>query len=185
VSVPVDVDDLDVGLVWEVGQWDKRRAVPPALLRRLAVPGVALYSLQRDAVTEELVQTGARDISTPDIATLGHLLCQLDLVICVDTMVAHLAGALGREAWVLLHADCDWRWPSSGCRSLWYPSLRLFHQKTIGDWSTVMLEVRAALVQRAPARKGPAARHHASATAPLAESSCVELLPWSRDRNPR
>lgn len=151
--VAVDGDGLAVGLVWEVGQWDKRRAVPPASLRRLAVPGVALYSLQREAATEELTQSGVRDISTPDIATLCHLLCQLDLVICVDTMVAHLAGGLGCEAWVLLHADCDWRWPSSGCHSLWYPSLQLFHQTTIGDWDAVILEVREALEQRAKTRQ--------------------------------
>ncbi|MDA9463273.1 hypothetical protein [Bradyrhizobium sp. CCBAU 53415] len=145
----VDGDGLAVGLVWEVGQWDKRRAIPPGLLGRLAAPGVVLHSLQADVAQEELAQTGARDISTPDIAALGHLLRRLDLVICVDTMIAHLAGALGCEAWVLLHADCDWRWPASGCRSLWYPSLRLFHQRTAGDWGAVIAEVREALVQRA------------------------------------
>jgi len=150
-SMPVstDRDGLAIGLVWEVGQWDKRRAVPPELLRHLAVPGIALHSLQRDAGKEELACIGARDISTSDIATLGHLLNQLDLVICVDTMVAHLAGALGCEAWVLLHADCDWRWPLSGCRSLWYPSLRLFHQKTAGDWRAVVAEVREVMQERA------------------------------------
>ena len=149
-SVPASVDreGLAVGLVWEVGQWDKRRAIPSVLLPHLAVPGVALHSLQANAAIEELAQIGARDVSTPDIATLGHLLCRLDLVICVDTMIAHLAGALGSEAWVLLHADCDWRWPSSGCRSLWYPSLRLFRQKTAGDWGAVISEVREALEQR-------------------------------------
>ncbi|MCK1392536.1 hypothetical protein [Bradyrhizobium sp. 1] len=149
-STPASVDreGLAVGLVWEVGQWDKRRAIPPALLRYLAVPGVALYSLQADAAIEELAQISARNISTSDIATLGHLVRRLDLVICVDTMIAHLAGALGCEAWVLLHADCDWRWPSSGCRSLWYPSLRLFRQKRAGDWSAVISEVREALEQR-------------------------------------
>lgn len=146
---PVDGEGLAVGLVWEVGQWDKRRAIPPALLRDLAVPGIVLHALQANATTEELAQIGARDISTPDIAILGHLLRRLDLLVCVDTMVAHLAGALGCEAWVLLHADCDWRWPASGCRSLWYPSLRLFRQKTAGDWGAVISEVREALEQRA------------------------------------
>jgi hypothetical protein len=144
----LDRDDLAVGLVWEVGQWDKRRAIPPASLRHLAVRGVALHSLQRDAAPESLAAIGARDISTPDITTLGHLLRELDLVICVDTMVAHLAGALGCEAWVLLHADCDWRWPSTGDRSLWYPSVRLFRQTTAGDWSTVIADVREALRER-------------------------------------
>ncbi|WP_407188303.1 hypothetical protein [Bradyrhizobium centrosematis] len=153
-SVPASVDPegLAVGLIWEVGQWDKRRAIPPAMLRPLAIPGVALHSLQANAAIEELAQIGALDISTPDIATLGHLLRRLDLVICVDTMIAHLAGALGCEAWVLLHADCDWRWPSSGCRSLWYPSLRLFRQKTTGDWGAVISEVREALEQHANTR---------------------------------
>ncbi|SFH69404.1 hypothetical protein [Bradyrhizobium sp. Gha] len=153
MSVSIGREGLAVGLVWEVGQWDKRRAIPAALLRRLAVPGVALHALQKDAGTEDLTHIGARDISTSEIATLGHLLTQLDLVICVDTMVAHLAGALGREAWVLLHADCDWRWPSSVCRSLWYPSLRLFHQRTAGDWGAVIAEASNALRRRVKSRQ--------------------------------
>jgi len=148
VPVSVDREGLAVGLVWEVGQWDKRRAVPPELLRHFAVRGVALHSLQRDATRESLLGIGARDINTPDMATLGHLLRELDLVICVDTMVAHLAGALGCEAWVLLHADCDWRWPSTGGRSFWYPSVRLFRQTTAGEWSVVIAEVSEALQQR-------------------------------------
>lgn len=147
---PLDSErGLAVGLVWEVGNWDKRRAIPVRLLRRLAEAEVTLYSLQRGAATEELAEIGAQDISTPDIAALGHFIRQLDVLICVDTMVAHLAGALGCEAWVLLHADCDWRWPSSGSSSFWYPSLRLFHQAMPGDWDNVMSEVCAALRARA------------------------------------
>lgn len=144
---------LAVGLVWEVGNWDKRRAIPVRLLRQLADAEVTLYSLQRGAAPWELAEIGARDVSTPDIAALGHLIRQLDLLICVDTMVAHLAGALGCEAWVLLHADCDWRWPPSGSGSFWYPSLRLFHQSTPGDWESVMAEVCAALRTRARHRE--------------------------------
>jgi hypothetical protein len=137
-----------VGLIWRVGAWDKRREVPAALLRDLAVSGTGLHSLQCGASAEELDGIGAWDVSTPDIAALGHRLRQLDLLVCVDTMVAHLAGALGCEAWVLLHADCDWRWPRTGHRSLWYPSLRLFHQKQPGDWSSVVAELRDALGAR-------------------------------------
>jgi len=144
----LDREGFSVGLVWQVGEWDKRRAIPSQLLRCLAVPGVTLHALQRGARKEELDRIGAHDISTPEIADLGHILNRLDLVICVDTMVAHLAGGLGCEAWVLLHADCDWRWPVSEGRSLWYPSLRLFHQRTAGDWCTVISEVREALEQR-------------------------------------
>jgi hypothetical protein len=145
---------LAVGLVWEVGNWDKRRTVPPALLGHLAVPGVTLCSLQRGARTCELAEIGARDVSTPDVTVLGHHLRRLDLLICVDTMVAHLAGALGRDAWVMLHADCDWRWPSAGSHSFWYPSLQLFHQRTPGDWDLVLAEARKALVARSRGVQG-------------------------------
>ncbi|MGY0571245.1 hypothetical protein ACTGJ9_009540 [Bradyrhizobium sp. RDM12] len=144
---------LAVGLVWEVGAWDKRRAVPAQLLRRLAGDGITLYSLQRGTGMDRLAETGARDISTPDIVALGHLLRQLDLVVCVDTMVAHLAGALGCEAWVLLHADCDWRWPASEAHTFWYPSLRLFHQQKLGHWDSVIDEVRQALLSRAELKR--------------------------------
>lgn len=144
---------LAVGLVWEVGNWDKRRTIPAPLLRDLACEGVSLYSLQRGSGTEDVFEIGARDVSTPDIVALAQLIRQLDLIVCVDTMVAHLAGALGCEAWVLLHADCDWRWPSAGSRSFWYPSLRLFHQHTPGDWQQVIAEVRDALRVRTALRQ--------------------------------
>jgi len=122
-------------------------------LRRLAGDGRTLYSLQRGGEIERLPEAVARDISTPDIVALGHLIRQLDLVICVDTMVAHLAGALGCEAWVLLHADCDWRWPASGSHTFWYPTLRLFHQSTEGVWDDVIEEVRQMLVGRAELKR--------------------------------
>lgn len=144
---------LAVGLVWEVGNWDKRRTIPAPLLRHLAGRSVSLYSLQRGSGTEGAFEIGARDVSTPDIVALAQLIRQLDLVVCVDTMVAHLVGALGCEAWVLLHADCDWRWPSAGSRSFWYPSLRLFHQQTPGDWQEVIAEVRDALLVRSALRQ--------------------------------
>jgi hypothetical protein len=137
---------VSVGLVWEVGNWDKRRAVPPRLLRRLNCDGIQLYSLQRGPEQNLAAEIGARDISTPDIAALGHRIGQLDVVICVDTMVAHLAGALGHKAWVMLHADCDWRWPASGATSLWYPTVRLFHQQFAGEWSRVVEDLRSALL---------------------------------------
>ncbi|MDA9503100.1 hypothetical protein [Bradyrhizobium sp. CCBAU 11357] len=157
VPPPRREQGVAVGLVWKVGEWDKRREVPAVLLRNLAGDGVTLHSLQRGASTEELAAIGARDISTPDISALGHRLRQLDLVVCVDTMVAHLAGALGCEAWVLLHADCDWRWPPSGARSFWYPNLRLFHQRRPGDWDHVVTEIRDALRARLEAGRATAA----------------------------
>jgi hypothetical protein len=139
---------ISVGLVWEVGNWDKRRAVPAALLNRLNIDGVELYSLQLGAARQDVVETGATDISTSDIVTLCYRLAELDVIVSVDTMVVHLAGALGYKPWVLLHADCDWRWPGPDRVSCWYPDARLFHQRLAGDWTGVIEEVRCALLER-------------------------------------
>ncbi len=144
---------FSIGLVWEVGNWDKRRSIPARLLRSLNTNGVRLCSLQRWPEPGAVETIGADDFSTPDIDTLACQLMRLDLLLCVDTMVAHLAGALGREAWVMLHADCDWRWPVSGSSSLWYPRARLFHQSSAGDWIGVVDQVREALGERLDGRK--------------------------------
>lgn len=141
-------ESVSVGLVWEVGNWDKRRSIPARLLRRLDGEDVRLFSLQRGAASAAAAEIGAEDISTPDIVALGRRIRQMDLVVCVDTMVAHLAGALGCEAWIMLHADCDWRWPTAGSRSSWYPTIRLFHQRISGDWTGVIEEARSALMER-------------------------------------
>jgi hypothetical protein len=138
-------DALAVGLVWRVGAWDKRREIPPKLLRRLAVPDVQLFSLQCDVSADEIGQAGATDVSTPDIELLADRLLTLDLVLSVDTMVAHLAATLGRPTWIMLHADCDWRWPATGRHTYWYPQARLFHQYSAGDWNCVIADVLAAL----------------------------------------
>lgn len=138
---------LRVGLVWDVGEWGKRRCVPPCLLRGLNESGITLCSLQRGpGAAAEAMNIGAADISTPDICTLGHRFREVDVIVCVDTMIAHLAGALGFEAWVLLEFDCDWRWPASGTTTLWYPTLRLFHQPSPGDWCGAVENVRTALL---------------------------------------
>jgi hypothetical protein len=140
--------EMTVGLVWEVGDWDKRRSVPAELLDRLHMEGIRLYSLQAGPAAASCGSFGAVDLSTAGIDALGHRMSELDLIVCVDTMVAHLAGALGLEAWIMLHHDCDWRWELSDTRSPWYPTVRLFHQHRPGDWTAVIEEVRSALVQR-------------------------------------
>jgi hypothetical protein len=142
-------DKLAVGLVWEVGNWDKRRAIPAPLLKGLNHEGIQLYSLQRGAVPGAHAQLGAKDISTPDIIELGHRFGELDLLVSVDTMVVHLAGALGCEPWVMLHADCDWRWPAHTSASIWYPRAKLFYQSEPGDWTGVIEGIGSALYDRA------------------------------------
>ncbi|MET0221631.1 MAG: hypothetical protein ABW213_13330 [Tardiphaga sp.] len=147
------VTSCDVGLVWKVGAWDKRREVPGSALRQLALPGVRLFSLQRDVPARDVIDTGAVDVSTADIDGLASRLRELDLLISVDTMVAHLAGALDREVWIMLHADCDWRWPEVGDRTYWYPQARLFRQQTAGSWCSVIAEIQSALQARLASRQ--------------------------------
>src|SRR6516164_4723862 len=72
----------------------------------------------------------------------------LDLIITVDTSVAHLAGALGAPTWLLLSYDPDWRWGLKGEQSLWYPSIRIFRQKKFRDWQSVMDEIAVELERR-------------------------------------
>jgi len=69
----------------------------------------------------------------------------LDLVIAVDTAVAHLAGALGKPVWLLLPANSDWRWLEERSDSPWYPGMRLFRQKVLGEWAEVVKEVISAI----------------------------------------
>jgi ADP-heptose:LPS heptosyltransferase len=87
--------------------------------------------------------------SLKNFADTAAAIARLDLVISVDTSVAHLAGALGCEVWTLLHHVPDWRWMLDREDSPWYPTMRLFRQKNPGDWGEVMLRVREALKSRA------------------------------------
>jgi ADP-heptose:LPS heptosyltransferase len=73
------------------------------------------------------------------------LVSQLDLIITVDTSIAHLAGALARPTWVLLPFAPDWRWQTQRTDSPWYPTARLFRQPRPGAWDTVIRDVQAAL----------------------------------------
>jgi hypothetical protein len=93
----------------------------------------------------------AEDIAAPDLRSLAETIMSLDLILTIDTMVAHLAGALGVRVWTMLHADCDWRWPKTGRQSIWYPTMTLFHQPRAGDWDGLLAEVIEELKQLAGA----------------------------------
>ncbi len=80
-----------------------------------------------------------------DFADAAALLSELDLVITVDTAMAHLAGALGRPVWILLPYVADWRWLHDREESPWYPTARLFRQPAAGDWPSVIERVTAEL----------------------------------------
>jgi len=93
---------------------------------------------------DQPVVFAANRLATPDIDELAVVLRQLDLVLTVDTMTAHLAGALGVPVWTLLCHGCDWRWGRSDTTP-WYPTMRLFRQPSPGDWRSVVRDVAYAL----------------------------------------
>ena len=133
---------LKVGLVWEAGDWNRARSVPVHLLSGLARQTDArLLSLQQGPARLMAPRIPATDVAVCEIETLAARIMALDLVITVDTMVAHLAGALGAPVWTMLHHDCDWRWPLRGRETIWYPTMRLFRQKRTGDWTDVIEEL--------------------------------------------
>lgn len=115
------------------------------------VPQVVLCSLQKGSVAGEVRKVGFEvlDFSEEirDFRDTAALVCGLDLVICVDTAVAHLAGALGKPVWVLLPYFADWRWLMGREDSPWYPTIRLFRQQKVGDWAGVLEQVRAAFLE--------------------------------------
>ena len=111
--------------------------------------GFEFYSLQLGPSSRDL---GALDVAVIDMekrirdfSSTAAIVAQLDLVISVDTSVCHLAGALGKPVWTLLSAASDWRWLKCGASTSWYPTMRLFRQRKLGDWSDVIAEVASAL----------------------------------------
>jgi hypothetical protein len=161
-------EGFKVGLVWSGNPRhpnDRQRSIP---LQRLApicdVPGVRFFSLQTDERAGDLQQVPPGriiDLSPhlTDFAETAAAVSQLDLVISVDTAVAHLAGALGRPAWTLLPEPADWRWLRDRDSSPWYPGMRLFRQTKRHEWDPVLDRVREALrVAAAEFRTGAGAR---------------------------
>lgn len=139
---------LRVGLVWAGGSVfadDQHRSMSAVAMDGLAgVPGVHFVSLQLGAA---VLPAGAEDgmAGVQDFADTAARVAELDLVIAVDTAVAHLAATMGVPVWLLSrHRGC-WRWGHGQADSPWYPGLRLFRQSRPGDWDGVVQEVRAAL----------------------------------------
>ena len=112
----------------------------------LALPGIAFISLQFGKAAPPGVFDAAPYLT--DFAETAAALMALDLVITVDTAVAHLAGALGRPVWLMNRADTDWRWLLERCDSPWYPTMRIFRQPVPGDWESVIAEITGALRDR-------------------------------------
>lgn len=133
---------IKVGLAWAgspIHRRDRERSLPLRTLAPLfAVEGIRFFSLQKgDAAIEARDARGLVDLTSQlhDFADTAALILELDLVICVDTAVAHLAGALGKPVWVLLQYSPDWRWLLGRDDTPWYPTMTLLRQQALGDWS--------------------------------------------------
>jgi tetratricopeptide (TPR) repeat protein len=150
-----------VGLVWEGSSLkrhpegraaDRRRSVTLNHFAPLGtIPGNAFVSLQTGGAAAQTAAPPAglavHDFTSEltDFADTAALISGLDLVITVDTAVAHLAGTLGKPVWILTQFDADWRWLLNRDDSPWYPSARLFRQASFGDWPSVIAEVSVVL----------------------------------------
>jgi tetratricopeptide (TPR) repeat protein len=144
-----------VGLVWAGNprhRFDAYRSLALDALSPLAsLKDIGWFAIQKGpaaAQTENVAlfwPMHAVGDELHDFAHTAALIENLDLVITVDTSVAHLAGALGKPVWILLAAHADWRWGADGGGSAWYPSARLFRQTTPGDWRGVVAQLVATL----------------------------------------
>jgi hypothetical protein len=167
-------DAMSVGLAWAGNKGhsnDYNRSLPLArLIPLLRLSGLHFVSLQK-----ELREGDARILDSMKVARLGEsvenfaetaaIVSQLDLVITIDTAVAHLAGALARPVWILLPFSADWRWFLDREDSPFYPTARLFRQRAIDDWDGVVARVSAAL---SAARKNAGANQDAGWVEPRA-----------------
>lgn len=155
-------NSLKVGLVWAGNPRHlddrKRSSSLKDFLPILNIPNIDFYSLQKEPKSAEIDEFSPLNIvnlssKIKDFADTASVISQLDLVITVDTAVAHLTGALGKPVWVLLCYNADWRWMTEREDSPWYLTMRLFRQNRRGDWQEVMARVSEALQQLLKAKE--------------------------------
>jgi tetratricopeptide (TPR) repeat protein len=145
----VGADGYRIGIVWQGNAAhgnDARRSMPLSALKPLSeIADVRLISLQKRPGTDQLADSGFADaietfsddgdFSAEGLLDTAAIMANLDLIVSVDTMAAHLAGALGRQVWLALDDRSDWRWLLGRNDTPWYPSMRLFRQERRGDWN--------------------------------------------------
>lgn len=154
VPMPPDGRALKVGIVWRGSLTNNRGRFRSCALSDLQpltdVPGIRLFSLQTELSPEDVAgldTMGIPDLGSGfgDFSASAAAVQAMDLVVSVDTAMAHLAGALATPVWTMLSAMPDWRWFLDRSDSPWYPSMRLFRQRRVSDWTPVVGEVSAAL----------------------------------------
>jgi ADP-heptose:LPS heptosyltransferase len=156
---------LRIGICWagsNIHLNDRNRSIPfERFATLLLVPGVDFVSLQKDVVGAEAAILRAHGVHQlgqefSDFADTAAVVSMLDIVITVDTSVAHLAGAMAKAVAVLLPFSPDFRWMLDRTDSPWYPTMRLFRQASIGDWDGPLERLRQELFAAASRRVKPA-----------------------------
>jgi len=158
ITIPYSINKakFNIGFVWAgnpAHENDKNRSVDISYFANLtALKETQFYSLQLGQQAQQLSQLNAANPVLnlaqyiAEFADTAAIIAQMDLIICVDTATAHLAGALGKPIWIVLPFVPDWRWLLERHDSPWYPSMRLFRQTEAGNWQTVFASLKEALV---------------------------------------
>jgi Flp pilus assembly protein TadD len=156
-KLAADSSRLKIGLFWEGSIADRRRSIALSALAHLAASapaGTRFHSLQVGDPAHQRPPPGMtlhnHSAELTDFAETAGLIEQLELIISVDTAVAHLAGAMAKPVWTMLPYQSDWRWLEAREDSPWYPTMRLFRQKARGQWDEVIQQVAAALANFTP-----------------------------------
>ena len=152
----LDPKKLNIGLAWAGNPSQKedqfRSCALEALLPLMRISHIRWYSLQVGPGRQQINETDCVELvdladELENFADTAALISALDLVVSVDTAAAHLAGALGKPVWAMLwHSHC-WRYLENRSDSPWYPTMRLFRQRRIGDWESVVAQIETALAQ--------------------------------------
>jgi Tetratricopeptide repeat len=156
------MSEFKVGIAWQGNvtyYQDRFRSIPLTAFEPLArVPGVRLFSLQMGDAARQIDELAGRfpltrfddqfDAAHGRFMDTAAVMMHLDLVVTSDTSIAHLAGALGVPVWLALSVSPDWRWMLERLDSPWYPSMRLFRQQQLGQWSDVFESIADAIAQQ-------------------------------------
>lgn len=147
-----------IGLVWSGGTAhfkDRERSIPLAMLLPLLDKNAEFHSIHKEhrdtdkellAIHKDRLRDHSKEIV--DFGDTAAIIEEMDLVISVDTAVAHLAGALGKPVWILLPYEPDFRWLINREDSPWYPTARLFRQSSVHDWKSVIATAKSALLEQ-------------------------------------
>jgi len=182
-------DGIKIGICWQgrTGDVDIGRSFPVTEFCNISKnPNVRLISLQKGQGIEQLAQlpegmkvanfSEELDAGAHAFLDTAAIMENLDLIITSDTAIAHLAGALGRPTWVALKQVPEWRWGLEGSVTPWYPTLRLFRQKTRGDWKGVFAEIEKELSLLIASKTGPLSRKARTLQTPTVPVSWGELI---------